>query len=198
MKTLLAMFAISCSAAPAVAQVVDERNPGSLWPKNYVNPLWDRTAKEVGDVVTILISETSLASFAASTKAEKSVDNSIQKGVGPILRNLIPALQTGASSTVDGKGATTQTGRLVARMTAIVKKIMPGGTMLIEGTRSVQVNKEIQTFRVSGIIRRDDIRADNTVLSESIAEAAIHVDGKGMISDRQKRGIITRILDWLF
>ena len=70
--------------------------------------------------------------------------------------------------------------------------------MLIEGTRAIRVNKETQLFRLSGVIRRDDIRPDNTLLSESLADARIEVDGKGQVSDRTRRGVITRLLDWLF
>lgn len=196
MKTFLITLTLSI-AALALAQV-DEQNPGSLWPRTYVNPLVDRTAKLEGDVVTILISEISSGAFSASTTAEKKVDNSITRALGPIIGGLIPNLATAADSRNDGKGATAQSGRLTARMTAIVKKVFPNGTMLIEGSRSVQVNKETQTFKLCGVIRRDDIRSDNTVLSENIAEAQIRVDGKGQVSDRTRRGILTRILDWLF
>ena len=196
MKTFLIAFSLSI-AAIATAQV-DEQNPGSLWPKTYVNPLVDRTARLEGDVVTILISEVSSGTFSASTKAEKTVDNSITRALGPIIGGLIPNLATAADSKNEGSGATSQQGRLTARMTAIVKKVFPNGTMLIEGSRSVQVNKETQTFKLCGVIRRDDIRSDNTVLSENIAEAQIKVDGKGQVSDRTKRGILTRLLDWLF
>jgi flagellar L-ring protein precursor FlgH len=70
--------------------------------------------------------------------------------------------------------------------------------MVIEGTRMVKVNKEDQAITFAGIVRADDVRADNTVLSENIAEVRITNVGKGLISDRQRRGIITRILDWLF
>ena len=196
MKTFLIALALSVSAL-ALAQV-DEQNPGSLWPRTYVNPLLDRTARLEGDVVTILISEVSSGTFSASTTAEKTVDNSITRALGPIIGGLIPNLATAADSKNEGRGATSQTGRLTARMTAIVKKVFPNGTMLIEGSRSVQVNKETQTFKLCGVIRRDDIRSDNTVLSENIAEAQIKVDGKGQVSDRTKRGILTRLLDWLF
>lgn len=197
MKKLNFTLILLAGAALAAAQV-DEQNPGSLWPKAYVNPLLDRTARTEGDVVTILISEVSSGSFSASTNASKSVNNSISKAIGPIIGKLIPDLATLGNSTTDGKGATLQTGKLTARMTAIVKKVFPNGTMVIEGTRSVQVNKETQIFKLSGLIRRDDIRPDNTVLSENIAEAQINVDGKGQVSDRQKRGILTRLIDWLF
>lgn len=193
----MALGVVLASTGSAHAQHNDQ-NPGSLWPQQYVNPLLDRTARTEGDVVTILINEISTGSFSAATANAKTVDNSISKALGPIIGGLIPNLATGANSKTDAKGTTTQTGRLNARMTAVVKQVFPNGTMLIEGTRSVQVNKETQTFRLSGLIRRDDIRSDNTVLSENIAEAQIKVDGKGQIADRQKRGILTRILDWLF
>lgn len=196
MKTFFIALSMSL-AAIAVAQV-DDQNPGSLWPRTYVNPLLDRTARIEGDVVTILISEISSGSFSASTTAEKKVDNSITRALGPIIGGLIPNLATAADSKNEGTGATLQSGRLTARMTAIVKKVFPNGTMLIEGTRTVQVNKETQTFKLCGLIRRDDIRSDNTVLSENIAEAQIKVDGKGQVSDRTRRGILTRLLDWLF
>lgn len=197
MKKLLPLATLLSLNAAAIAQV-DDQNPGSLWPAKYVNPLLDRTARSEGDVVTILISEVSSGTFTASTTAARSVNNSITKALGPIIGGLIPDLGTMGSSTTDGKGATTQVGKLTARMTAVVKKVLPNGTMVIEGSRSVQVNKETQTFKLSGLIRRDDIRPDNTVLSENIAEAQINVDGKGQINDRQKRGILTRLLDWLF
>lgn len=196
MKAIPILFVVSCSVV-AFGQNQD-LNPGSLWPSTYVNPLLDRTAKLEGDIVTILISESSVASFAASTKAEKADSTTVNQPVGKLIGSLFTSLSTGATSTVDGKGTTTQSGKLVARMTAIVKKVMPNGNLVIEGTRSVQVNKEVQTFRVSGLIRRDDIRSDNTVLSESIAEAAISMDGKGMISQRTRKGILSQLLDWLF
>lgn len=197
MRKCTTLLSALCVSAATWAQI-DDQNPGSLWPKHYVNPLLDRTARVEGDVVTILISEVSSGSFTASTTAAKSVNNSITKALGPIIGGLIPDLGTLGSSQTDGKGATTQVGKLTARMTAVVKKVLPNGTMVIEGSRSVQVNKETQTFKLSGLIRRDDIRPDNTVLSENIAEAQINVDGKGQINDRQKRGILTRLLDWLF
>ena len=189
--TLIAVFA-------AAHGQVDERNPGSLWSQQYINPLLDRTAKSEGDIVTILISEISSGTFSAATANAKNVNNSISKALGPIIGGLIPDMSTLGNTKTDAKGSTTQVGKLTARMTAVVKKVFPNGTMVIEGTRSVQVNKETQTFRLSGLIRRDDIRSDNTILSENIAEAQIKVDGKGQIADRQKRGILTRLLDWLF
>ncbi len=191
--TAMAVLSVACNA-----QSTNDEYPGSLWPKAYKNPLLDRTARSEGDVLTVLISETSAAQFDAGTTTSKKEDNALPRLNIPIIGGFLPALGTSGSLSSDGKGTTTQNGKLVAKMTVVVKKVNDNGTMVIEGTRSVQVNKEVQTFRLSGIVRIDDIRSDNTLLSENIAEAQIKVDGKGAISDRQRRGFLTRLIDWIF
>jgi flagellar L-ring protein FlgH len=182
----------------ATAQTHQDDNPGSLWPNRYVNPLLDRTARREGDLVTILISETSASTFAASTSTSKADKTDIPQINIPFLKNLFPSLGIGSSSSSSGQGQTSQTGSFRARMTAMVKKVLPNGNLIIEGSRWVKVNKEVQTFKLTGIIRRDDVRSDNTILSEMIAEAEITAEGRGAIADRQRRGILTRLLDWLF
>lgn len=192
------MHVLALVAALSCVGVAQDENPGSLWNHTSSNPFRDRVASREGDVITILVSESSSSSFAAQTTTAKSDQNSITKGLGPILGNLIPALGTGANSTNTGQGSTTQTGRFTARLSAVIKKVLPNGMLVIEGTRNVTVNKDLQTIKISGLIRKDDIRSDNTVLSESIADAFITATGKGAIVDRQRRGILTRVLDWLF
>jgi flagellar L-ring protein precursor FlgH len=83
-------------------------------------------------------------------------------------------------------------------MSVIVREVTPSGQLVVEGTRSLVTNRETQTLVLSGIVRRDDIRADNTVLSTNLADAEIRMEGKGLIADRQRRGILTQIMDWLF
>ena len=70
--------------------------------------------------------------------------------------------------------------------------------MLIEGARLVKVNNETQNLVLTGIVRPDDVRSDNTVASENLANAEIKSEGIGLIVDRQRRGLLTRLLDWLF
>lgn len=188
---------LAAVAATASAQSQDE-NPGSLWNNKAPSPYQDRVARKEGDVITIVISETSTSAITASTNTSKTDSNNITKGLGPILSNLIPNWMTGNNASNSGQGQTSQTGRFSATVSAVVRKVLPNGTMIIEGTKLLTVNKDTQTFTVRGIIRPDDIRSDNTVLSERIADAYIVGNGKGQIADRQRRGILTRLLDWLF
>ena len=196
MKKMIYVLALASIASLGFSQSDD--NPGSLWTNQSRNLFADRIARHVGDVVTILIQESSTSSFSAQTSTSKTDSNSILKGLGPILGSLIPELATGAKGTSAGQGSTTQAGKFSARMTVQITKILPNGNFVIEGVRAVRVNKDTQMLKLTGTVRMDDIRADNTILSENIADAQIMADGKGAISDRQRRGIINRILDWLF
>lgn len=203
MKEICIFAALTASVTGAYAQVIDKNLPenqtsGSLW-QDGNNPLLDRTARASGDLVTILISETSVANFSASTTANKSDNNSIgMTALNSLFGLLKTAPTTTATGTQSGAGNTTQNGTLRARLTAEVKAITPRGHLIIEGRRLLSINKEQQTFILNGIIRRDDIAADNTVLSENIAQADIRMEGKGTIADRQRKGLLTQVLDWLF
>ncbi|HZH97826.1 MAG TPA: flagellar basal body L-ring protein FlgH [Fimbriimonadaceae bacterium] len=195
-NTVLIGMLLACSAL--AQDVSKDQNPGSLWPSSGEDFLQDRTARREGDIITILIFENQRSTFSASTTANKNDATSINAGVGPILSRLIPNLRIGANSTVNGDGSTTQNGRFVGRMSAIVRKVHPNGTMEIEGVREIQTNRESQLLKLTGIVRRQDVRNDNTILSENIANASIKAEGKGMIYDRQRKGILTRLVDWLF
>ena len=187
-------FALIVLAIPCFAQ----EESGSLWNNGAKNPLADRIARNIGDVLTVIVSEVSSASTTAATQGSKADKNAIDAGIGPILKNLIPTLGTSTSSNSSGSGSTSRSGKLTARLTVTVKKVMPNGNLVIEGSRFIQTNKETQKMVIEGIVRPDDIKSDNTVLSEDVAEASIKYDGKGTVGDRQRQGIISRLLNWLF
>ncbi len=181
-------------------------NYGSLVPRRYRNLFLTRTARGVGDVVTIIVSESSASSFSANTTATKKDTTATGPNSVPLvdflrvglLSTILRPQSTNANSTVSGAGSTAQQGRFSARLSAVVKAVLPNGTMLIEGSRMVKVNNETQNLVLTGIVRPDDVRSDNTVLSESLASAEIKSEGIGLVVDRQRRGILTRLIDWLF
>jgi flagellar L-ring protein precursor FlgH len=198
-KTLFAAALAALLAPGAIAQSEkDADKAGNLYCNNKgFNPFSDRIARHEGDIVTVVINENSSSTYQAATTTTKADSNSIINGI-PLLQNLFSGASTGANSSVAGTGQTSNSNVFTAQMSVIVKQVLPNGNLVIEGTRSVQTNKDTQTFKLTGIIRQDDIRSDNTVLSASINDAHIVVDGKGQIANRQRQGFLTKILDWLF
>jgi len=201
-----AIWILGLAAVSVTSIAQSDQDAGSLFNGGIRNPYLSRTARHVGDILTIVVSEQSAANYAVATTASKKDDNLVAKAMLPFLSalnvplidQLLGGLSTGAQSSNAGTGSTTQSGKFTAKVSVIVKQVLPNGAMLVEGTRQIKINREEQTITFTGLVREDDVRADNTVLSERVAEARITNLGKGLAADRQRRGIITRILDWLF
>ena len=85
-------------------------------------------------------------------------------------------------------------------MAARVIRVLPGGMLQIEGAREIRVNEETEYMVVRGLIRAKDVDAENSILSTQIADASIEYYGKGVLTDKQKPGWFTRLMDniWPF
>lgn len=171
-----------------------------VWSTPWTNSLYtDKKGKRVGDVVTVLVVEAANASNDTRTETDKQNELELGSEGGSGLLDWIPGLGVSGNSRVqyDGKGKTARKGQLTATVTARIMQVMENGNLLIEGSKVVTLNEEDEIIQVSGMIRSDDINADNTVLSHKIADAVIRYTGKGVNADAQKPGLITRFFNWL-
>ena len=103
-----------------------------------------------------------------------------------------------STNAMKGNGDTSRNTTLEARISARVLRVFDNGNLLIEGRRQVTVNAEDQYIIISGIIRLEDIGADNTVASQYIADARILYTGNGVINDKMRPGWLTRAVDWVW
>ena len=163
---------------------------------NYVSLYTDHKARRLGDIVTIIVTESSKASKSSATKTAKSSgsDSNLSEFFG--LGGLPLKMGVDASSDYSGSGSTTRSGTMEAKISALVKQVLPNGSLMIEGTRQVVFNEDIQTITISGVVRPEDIGSDNTVLSMYMADAKISYVGEGPTA--QKPGLVTRILQTPF
>jgi flagellar L-ring protein precursor FlgH len=98
----------------------------------------------------------------------------------------------------DGQGQTEKTGLIRAKLTASVTEIRDNGDLVIEGNRNVTINNEQETLFLNGVVRSRDISQDNTIYSYQIGDARISTKSKGAITDGQRPGFVTRLLNWIF
>ena len=169
----------------------------SLWTPQGGNMFVDQKARRVGDVVTVLIVESSSTTQQASTGFDKKLDHKNDAGVGSIIKN-IPAFDFSSAQKGSSTGSTSRTSNFTAKITATVTKILPNGNLEVEATREVSTNSEHQNIKLTGTIRQQDIAPDNTVLSTFLADAKIECSGKGPIGNRQTEGLISQLLRFLF
>jgi flagellar L-ring protein FlgH len=184
--------------------------PGSIWSGESVhNRLFtDRKARYVNDIVTIIVSEQALGQNTATTNTSRDTKNT--SGISGLLgvdtsiinnnANLGGQIAVGGASanSLKGTGDTTRGGNLTARLTARVTRVLENGTLAIEGRRQLTINSEDQFLVMSGIIRIEDITADNLIYSQSIADARIVYTGNGVVDDKMRPGWLTRVVDWVW
>ncbi len=161
---------------------------------------------QVGDIVTILISESTTAAQEATTKTTKESEMGTN-----LLSNwdlISNVLNESAHRTYDlslkgddkysGAGTTTRKSRVTAVVTAVVTEVLENGNVYVVGEHKVKVNNEVETIRISGIIRPGDIGPNNSVNSFQIAKAEVSVNGSGVVGAKQSPGVMTKMFNWLF
>jgi len=167
---------------------------------NFTSLYSDHKSFSIGDILTVNISETSKASSSSQARTGRSQDVSmgIEPGQGPL--RFIPLAGYSGSSANNFKGDanTTRDASLTSKMTVRIVDIDLNGNLIIEGSRVMSINGEDETTTLHGIVRSQDVGADNTISSHHIADAKISYSGKGAIEDGSKVGLISRFFNFLF
>ncbi len=158
----------------------------SLWKPDSNSLFQDHKAGKEGDLITVLIIERAYASQKAQTGAGKGTGVTLAEGSGVL--SFLPAVGMNANTSFKGQGTTSRSGDLVAKMTARVVEVLPYGMMRIEGSQGLVINNEKQNIVISGLVRQEDISADNTVLSTHVGCAEIRYEG--VLDEKQKTGLL--------
>ncbi|MBI2896537.1 MAG: flagellar basal body L-ring protein FlgH [Deltaproteobacteria bacterium] len=177
---------------------------GSLWQENGRALFADFRATRVGDLVTIRIDETPQASGDASTQTDRESSMTAGAtsllGITTALQRAYPALDPtqlinlATQSQFDATGETGRSSRVRASIAVRVKRHLPNGDLYVEGTKVLLVNEEELHIYISGVIRPEDIEQDNSVRSSLIADAEVEFTGRGILTDNQQQGWLSRLL----
>ncbi|MEF7615598.1 flagellar basal body L-ring protein FlgH [Aquincola sp. MAHUQ-54] len=151
----------------------------------------DSRAFRPGDVLTVVLNETTQASKSADTQFGKESNVAVSPtifGTKTIKSNI------GASASRDFNGSATssQQNTLQGAITVIVHEVMPGGLLRVAGEKSLYLNQGEEFVRLAGYVRSADIDTDNRVSSQRIANARIAYSGRGTLADANNAGWLTR------
>lgn len=173
-------------------------------------------AKSVGDLVTIVISETSSTSKAesintAKTASKTATPNVVEpivndptrrnspEGLSRLLNSIatMQGLSVNSTDSFNGSGSSSTSETLTAQITARVVDVMPNGTLVIKGERRVKMKKEEVSIIMTGIIRKRDITQANTINSSLMSDAQIYYETAGDVSDGTQPGFLWRLIQHL-
>jgi flagellar L-ring protein precursor FlgH len=161
----------------------------------------DVKAKKIGDVLTVIISESNTASKDAQTGTNKQEKADL---TGTSTTGALQGLFPGMGGTMDvgnqykGQASTKRSGKFASRMTVRVIDVLPNNSLVVEGTKTMEINEEVEVVTLSGVVQPELIDATNTVYSYQIANAKITYKGKGSVSQGHRIGLIGRVLNWIF
>ena len=197
----LLLAALLLAPASAAVQAME----GTRW--SMASRLYgDHRARQIGDLLTIIIVEES----SAKRDAEQQTDKSMNFGGSANFSHpriddrhvawtnfTIPTWNLDASRAFSGKGSLANKDTLSGSIAARVTEVLPNGNLLIEGKRSVAIRNETIELLLTGVVRVEDIDKENQVKSTDVADASILYLTKGSIADSQRKGIVPSLLDWI-
>lgn len=200
-KKLIAKIIVPAAYVALAANVQAQ----SLWHDDVSRPMFsDKRGAGVGDILTIVVSENTTANKSNETKTERQSSLSaaitsflFSPGASKLMTQggQLPAIAYNSDHKHDGSGAINNSESIVAHVAVRITDVLPNGNLMIEGKRETSFSGEHQTILLRGVVRSDDVAADNTVLSYNVADATIQIIGKGTVTDSQNKGWFNRLWD---
>ncbi|MBM4283752.1 MAG: flagellar basal body L-ring protein FlgH [Deltaproteobacteria bacterium] len=201
------------AAAPIAAAPLPPTAPpeeGSLWsPRQPHGLVADHRAANVGDLVTISITESAKGSGIATTQTSKT--SGVKVSIGSLFGLSFPmksftdqeaqtetALETAVGNTSKGEGKTERQSTFTTYLSARVIQVLPNQHLVVQGRRHLRINNETEVVTLTGIVRPQDIDRNNVVPSTKLAEAKLDYSGVGVVSDKQRQGWAVRLFDHLW
>lgn len=164
----------------------------------------DKMRYGIGDIITILIDERTLASTNLTDNNTENRRKSMGLDIEP------PAAPGGISSSMSvttdfgnngdsrKSGVALRQNAFRSQVSARVIGVSPTGMLHVRGHKLVNVDKNEQDVVVSGWIRPQDVSVgSNSIESSRIADAQIDYTQKGALG-RPRSGIISRVLGGLW
>jgi len=160
----------------------------------------DSKAFRIGDLLSITLSESTNASKSAATNTSKSSEINTAAtrilGVLPTFKgdSFLSSAATGETDFA-GSGDSAQSNSLSGEITVTVADILPNGILVVRGEKIIGLNQGAEYIRLSGLVRPQDVSANNVVQSKKLANARIFYGGGGAIADSNAKGWLSRLFD---
>ena len=175
-------------------------NDGAIYKAGFEVTLFEDTkAHRVGDIITVILEESTNASKSASTSTSK--DSEVDLATPTVFGRPIKikgnelSASAAASRSFTGDGDSSQSNSLTGLISVTVAEVYSNGNLLVRGEKLLTLNQGSEHVRLSGIIRAADITPSNTVRSEQIANARIVYGGQGVLADVNEKGWLQKVLD---
>ena len=211
-----ALLLAACASKPgpvepetrSVPYQADTPATASLWNQAPQSLFGNRRAREVGDILTLIVEIDEGAEIGNQVQRNRTSERSF--GVGALFglpqwasgrlpggAGIEDSVELGGGSRAQGGGTLRREDRVTLRLAARVTERLPNGDLVVEGRQSVRVGAEERRLHASGIVRPEDISRANTITHDKMAEAEIGYVGRGALDRAGRPRLGERVLDML-
>jgi flagellar L-ring protein precursor FlgH len=166
---------------------------GSIWSPTgrLTNLVSDVKAIRAHDPIAVVVSESLAASTDGTVKNQRASTANSQVSAllgklkaGNALNNL---LSQSSSSSLNAQGQSVTNSSIQTTLGGEVVDVLPNGMLVIQVVRQLTFNQQTQLIRLHGLVRPEDVNAQNQVLSTAITDMELEVVGKGIVNDATYR-----------
>ncbi len=191
--------------APVLAHTknIPKANPGGIYQPGFGVALFtDRRATRVGDLIIIVLNESTSAQKSGKTEIKKDTD--LEFNAARVLDTLPSFKNLGLLTDLEqkrdfaGESTSDQSNSLRGSIAVTVSEVLPNGLLVVRGEKWLTLNKGKEYIRIRGIIRQSDVNPDNTISSTKVADARITYSGTGDLADSNDMGWVSRVFNSRF
>lgn len=191
-------FAPTYPVSPDPKQL--RRESGAIYSPDSALPLFETArARHPGDILTVYLLENTNASKNATLQQMKNDTNNVENKAF-----LGRPISLGGGYSMDfnlknqrqfnGSAQAVQNNQLAGSISVTVAKVLANGNLVIQGEKWVKINQGEEYVRLSGIVRPQDIKGDNSLTSDRVANARISYGGTGQVNNTNAQGWLARIM----
>jgi flagellar L-ring protein precursor FlgH len=157
----------------------------------------DTRAFRKGDIVSVVLTESTTGTKSSDTELEKSTSISLPNPTvfGRAFNARRPdnlSIEASGSRSFAGDAVLNQRNSLTGSIAVQVASVLPNGNLVIQGEKWININQGDEYIRLRGIIRPQDLSAGNTISSTLVADARIAYSGTGVGKEANTPGWLAR------
>jgi flagellar L-ring protein precursor FlgH len=186
------IVSLPTNARPAPAGQQPAPGNGAIFQASTYRPHFeDRRARQVGDVITIVITERTDAVKAGASSGNKS--GSVDMGVPAPLQGYFGSRVSTSSKTSHADGdKQSASNTFSGTMGATVVEVLSNGNLIVAGEKQIAMNKGTEFIRFSGMVNPDSISAGNSVPSSAVADARVEYRTNSQIDRAELSSMASR------
>lgn len=177
-----------------------KKTNGGIYSEETVMPLFETArARHAGDILTVYLMENTDAKQNTATTQKKNDQDAV---TNKLFLGRPISLGSGYSADFDlnnqrqftGQGQSVQNNKLIGSLSVTVAKVLANGNLVVQGEKWVRINQANEFVQLSGIVRPRDIRPDNSLSSDRVANARISYGGVGQINNANTQGWLSKVI----